>query len=294
MNDVILKGLKAMKGHKFNTSLPFFIVRARKLDRFVDRSDINRNANYLVHEGDVFETFKDFSCGYNQLKLKKFDELVKEYKRKLIDNNGNEHFDENDSNVAEDNSSKEHEYVGEEQREQLERSLKEIEKNKDRISKRIEETKEFLYLKSENNKDYENQIKVLQKQFDLLERIMNLVASKIDNSTLHKNKPEIKVIQSGDFEERNIYFNEKRNEEIKEEDRANVMLNQNKKQTYQQKKNERFKMYKETKGYKSIKGIKSKNEEKQNKALMSAFKKSLNQNGEIDFKILFKAYKIWS
>ena len=124
MNDVILKGLKAMKGHKFNTSLTFFIVRARKLDRFVDRSDINRNANYLVHEGDVFETFKDFSCGYNQWKLKKFDELVKKYKRKLIDSNGNEHFDENDSNVEEDNSSKEHEYVGEEQREQLERSLK--------------------------------------------------------------------------------------------------------------------------------------------------------------------------
>ena len=53
-------------------------------------------------------------------------------------------------------------------------------------------------------------------------------------------------------------------------------------------------MYKETKGYKSIKGIKNKNEEKQNKALMSSFKRSLNQNGEIDFKILFKAYKIWS
>ena len=60
----------------------------------------------------------------------------------------------------------------------------------------------------------------------------------------------------------------KKNEEIKEEDRAKVLLNQNKKQTYQQKKNKRFKMYKEMKGYKSIKGIKSKNEEKQNKALM--------------------------
>ena len=209
MNDVILKGLKALKEHKFSTSLPFFIVRARKLDSFVDRSDVNRNVNYLVHEGDVFETFKDFSCGNNQWKFKKFDELVKEYIRKLIDSNGNEHLDENYSNVAKDNSSKEHEHVGEEQREQLERSLIEIEENKNRIHKRIEETEELLHLKPEENKDYKNQIKVLHKKFDLLEKIMNLVASKFDNSTLHKNRPERKWYKV-EIPKKGIYINEKR------------------------------------------------------------------------------------
>ena len=90
MADVIRNGFKIMKNHRFNTSLPFFILRARKLDNFVDRNDINRIKDFLTYKGDVFKIYKDFGSCYDQFKVEKFNKIVKECKINLIANNAKE------------------------------------------------------------------------------------------------------------------------------------------------------------------------------------------------------------
>ena len=88
-------------------------------------------------------------------------------------------------------------------------------------------------------------------------------------------------------------MNEEFKEKITERNQDQAISNSDKKLTYQQHKNKRFKEYKKRKGYKRIWGIKNKKESKRNEALMTVLKEILDNNGLIDIKKLFKTHQIW-
>ena len=83
---VIKNGQTAMRKHNFNSLLPFYIERWRKIDYLIDIAEINKRWNLFRYKEEVFEVFKDFGTGYDQEQLKIYKNLVNDYKNNLIKN----------------------------------------------------------------------------------------------------------------------------------------------------------------------------------------------------------------
>ena len=202
MADVIRNGFKIMKNHRFNTSLPFFILRARKLNNFVDRNDINRRAGFLTYKGDVFEVYKDFGSCYDQFKVEQFNEIVKEYKMKLIANNGKEFLDESVASIEDKIGPIKYAYDTDKRIVLLKKAYKQISEASDGVKSKIFKTEEALYSKSKEWNNSKTHLTLLQKQSELLKRVINLLNSKIKDLDLHQNKQHGEGYQEDHDEER--------------------------------------------------------------------------------------------
>ena len=275
---VIKNGQTAMRKHSFNSLLPFYIERWRKIDYLTDIAEINKRWNLFRFKEEVFEVFKDFGTGYDQEQLKIYKNLVNDYKNNLIEFNDSQPLDDYTlapwNNVAQ----KEYIYDKDQRKRMLDQACKQLTEKQEKINTQTKEIARKIHnSKRRCTEDYKKQWTVLKEQSELLDRIRKYIVTREEQFLYYKTDQERKESQVLKYEQ-----NKKRGEVKSCKSRA-----------YRQWKSERFRRFKADKLDKDIRGIKASEQTRQERAFSDVWNRIYYKQEIIDFEGLFKTFNIF-
>ena len=204
MKDTIKYGPTTMNGHNFDTILPFYVQQARKLDYSVDKNQVISRKDLFIYKDDIFEIFNNYSDGYSQDMLKKFQALVDFHKFGTIENSGDYVEDLELSTLRCSSARREDEYEKKELGELLEGACKQIDKKKVKIHDEISSIITISEPKSKHKKDCRTQLELLMRQSEFLDKMKIDLRVKKENCQAPQNdeeKGEVKSRVNGDQRE---------------------------------------------------------------------------------------------
>ena len=274
---IIKNGQKAMRKHSFESFLPFYIERCRKIDYLIDIGEFNKRWNLFRYREEVFEVFKDFGTGYDQEELKIYKNLVNDFKNSIIEFNDSQPLD--DDTLAPWNNVAQREYIydKDQRKRMLDQACKQLTEKQDKINILTKE----ITRKSHNSKrscieNYKKQLTLLKEQSELLDRIKRYIVTREESFLYYKTEQERKEYQVLKYEQ-----NKKRSEVKSWKSRA-----------YRKWRSERFRKFKANRLDKDIRGIKASEQTQQDRAFSDVWNRIYYKQEIIDFEALFKIFNL--
>ena len=143
IKDAIKNGLKSMKEHSFESTLPFYVERWSKLGHFMGIKEINKRNDLFKCKGEIFEIFKDFGRGYDQQQVDWYWDLVQNHKKYIIANAGIQPQDNDAAVLKDDIFEREYVYDKDQREEMLSQACAQLAEKQEEIDGRIKKiTKE--------------------------------------------------------------------------------------------------------------------------------------------------------
>ena len=278
MRNAIDNGIKSINEHRFETTLPFYIQRAKKLDYLMDMSEINKRKDVFLFEDNIYEVYNDFGADYPKELFIKYRAMLDELKLKRIENPSEISQNNENSDMERSSPPKKFIYDENERMMLLDQACTQIENEKATIKKEIDKTKKLIRKSNdaEEVKEISKNLDLLKKQSKLLDDINNEIIQREKNFKYYKSEQE-----RIDAQDRN---REKKTKNDENKSSKNLTL----KEWKSLKHKEKLKSNKKSKN----RGIHSSEETKEKRAIARVIHKIFYEQEKIDFKELYKKLNI--